>query len=128
MARHLDSQVLPQGIGEPEEDFHNVGVELGTGVFLDLFARDAVGAGAAVRPVRGDGVHGVGDGEDPGSEGDFLAAQAARIAVAVVVLLMAVDDLRGFLAQCSRMIACSSAFSLPGLSRMASGMAILPMS
>ena len=97
-------------------------------------ARLAIGA------VAGDGVEGVGDGEDAGADGDLAPAQAVGIAVAVEMLLMAKDDLRcsgeeGNLAQhliAARAVfaheSCSSGVSLPGLRRISSGMAILPTS
>src|SRR5919198_3479387 len=53
--------------------------------------------GGAVGTVGGYGVQSVGNGEDPGTERDFLALESARVAGSVPALLVGVDDLSGVL-------------------------------
>ena len=50
-------------------------------------------AGAAVRTVGGHSVVRVDDGEDARPDGDLFAFEAARVASAVIVLMVTVDDL-----------------------------------
>ena len=71
------------------------GVELNTGTLADDFAACLEGGGAAVRPVRGDGIERVGDSENTGAGEDFITFQATGIAAAVVALVMGQDDFSG---------------------------------
>ena len=59
---------MPKLIGNLEKDLDNVRVELGSGMAQDLFTRGVEAARLAVRPVAGDGVKRVCDGEDAGAD------------------------------------------------------------
>jgi hypothetical protein len=82
------TQLVPKLIGDLEKDLHNARIELRSGAAQNLFARLIEAARLAVRPVAGDGVEGVGDGENAGADGNIGSALGVWIAATVVVLLM----------------------------------------
>src|SRR4051812_17501759 len=93
---YLSAQIVPDGFRHGEKRFDDVGIELSSGKSRDLFEGGACGLRGAIRAVRGDGVQRVSDGEYSCAERDLLAFEIARIAGAVVLLLMRVDDVGGF--------------------------------
>ena len=80
LAGDLRAQLVPQLVGNLEEDFHHGGVELRSGAAQNLFARRVEAARLAVGTVAGDRVQGVGQGKDARADGNLIAAQAAGIA------------------------------------------------
>src|SRR6185436_7246652 len=93
-----------------------------------------------VRAIERDRVESVDHHEDARAQGNLLALQPARIAGAVPLLVVGVDDRHGTakngirstsclpISGWRRMIAHSSGVSGPGFNKIASGMPILPMS
>ena len=89
--------------------------------------------GIAVRPLAGERVEDIGDGEDPGGEGNAVSVEATRIAGAVDLLVVPADDISGVLEPRAGgddiqamddvvFISLNSpSSSLPGFSRIASG-------
>src|SRR5271163_4619140 len=63
-------------------------VELGTRTFADDLDARLEGGSPAIGPVGGDGIERVGHGEDSGAWKDFIALEAAGIALAIVPLVM----------------------------------------
>jgi len=80
--------------GDGGEDFDDFGVELRAGAAANFFAGVGHRQSAAVGAVTDHGVERVGDRENAGAEGNLVAFQAARIAGAVVELLVSKDDFR----------------------------------
>src|SRR6516225_5831146 len=70
-------------------------VELATGAALDFFARVRHWQRPAVRAVADHGIERIGDGEDARSERNLVSSQPARVAGAVVKLLVREHDFRG---------------------------------
>src|SRR5690606_14592376 len=71
-----------------EEGVDDLGVPLGAGTFaedrVDGLGAQPATVGAAARH----GVESIGDGEDPGGQGDRLAGEPGRVAAAVKVLVV----------------------------------------
>src|ERR1035437_7255582 len=130
LACDLRAQLVPQLVGNLEEDFDDRRVELGAGAAQHLLARGIEASCGAVGTVACDGVKRVGDSENTRADRDFDPSQTARITAAVKVFLVAktiaAASLRnGILrrlllprVQCSRMLRCSSAETAPGFCRM----------
>ncbi len=58
------------------EETHEIGIELRTGAALELGQSRGGGARLLVGALGGDGVEGIGDGDDARAERNVLAAQA----------------------------------------------------
>ena len=82
------TQLAPKLVGDLEKHLHNVRIELRSGAAQNLIARHIEATRLSVRPVAGDGVEGVGDGENAGADGDVATTLRIWIAAAVVVFLM----------------------------------------
>src|SRR5690348_4465977 len=78
----------PEFRGLRKECRHDLGVKLRPRKFLDFRARRFNRHGLTVRAVGSHGVHSVGHGEYSCSQRDLLALQSARIAAAVIKLLV----------------------------------------
>ena len=90
----------------PGERLHHARVPLRARTLIDAgLLHFADREGVAVRAVGAHGVVGVGDGQDAGQQGDRLAGQAVRVALAVPALV--VDTAR-------RAAGCGSASGRPG--------------
>src|SRR6266481_4572839 len=85
------------GVGElaqsAHEDFDNFGVELGVGTAFEL--REGFGGEAAllVSAVAGDGVVGVGDGDNARAERDLFADETVGVARAIEEFMMVQNHL-----------------------------------
>ena len=77
-----------------DEDLDEFGVELFAGDPAQLLDRVVARHRRAVGVARGHHVVGVGDRDDPRELGDFVAGEAARVALAVDPLVVGEDDLR----------------------------------
>src|SRR5580704_3125660 len=91
------TQFLPDALVHGKEDFYNVGIKLTSTPFHDLSASRLEGLGLAIGSVRHDGIERVGHGENACPERDLFTLELARIASAIEILLMRVDDLGSFL-------------------------------
>src|SRR5262249_32349448 len=88
----LAPDVLEEGLGHVEESAHDRWIEVLARAALDLGLGHVERLGLRVRAVPGDRVEGVDDHEDPGAQRDLLASEPARIAAAVPLLVVRVDD------------------------------------
>ena len=108
---------------------------------LDDRDRRRVGHRRAIGPIRGQGVEAVDHRENARADRNLLAAQAARIPAAVPVLVMGAHDRHDRVGEVDRRRGCRrrrrratsssrtrAAVSVPGLLRMCSGTASLPVS
>jgi hypothetical protein len=77
---------------EVAEERHELGVELGAGMPAKLGDRFVVADRSLVRTVVGHRVVGVGDGHDPRAERDLGSAQAERVPVTGISLMVMEDD------------------------------------
>jgi len=92
LAADFGAELLPELIGNLEEDLDDGGIELRSRAVENFLARGIKATSFAVGTVAGDGVEGVGHGKDARADGNFAAGEAIGVAVAVEVLLMAEDD------------------------------------
>ena len=130
---------MPQLVRNLEKDLHHRRIELRAGAAQNLFPRHVEAARLAIRAVTGDGVQRIGNRKNARANRNPPRATAG-IATAVEVFLVRKDNLGRFAekrnlaqnviprVQCSRITSCSSGVSVPGLRRISSGIAILPIS
>ena len=78
--------------GDAEERGHHLRIELCASTVADDLEAGLERGGAAIGPVRSDGVERISDGEDPGTGKDFVAFEAAGVAAAVIALVMSQDE------------------------------------
>src|SRR3990172_1901020 len=89
--RHLDHDIAV--LARLHERFRHLGIEFPAGEFSYLFLGGLQVRGPAVRPVRGKGAQGVGNGNDPRGKGNGVALQPVRIAAPVPLLMVGAHDL-----------------------------------
>src|ERR1035437_5600011 len=94
LACDLRAQLVPQLVGNLEEDFDDGRIELGAGAAQHLLARGIEASCGAVGTVACDGVKRVGDSENTRADRDFDPSQTARITAAVKVFLVSENDCR----------------------------------
>jgi hypothetical protein len=75
-----------------DEDARQLGVELPAGRRPELVERPLEGSCGSVGAVVGDGIEGVDEPDDPGADRDVLAAQVARVAGPIPMLVVVADD------------------------------------
>src|SRR3954470_15967755 len=85
-------------IGDAENSGDGNGVELLPRAVPQLVQRVPPWKGTAIRPVRDHCPVGVADRDDPAGQRDLLAAEAVRVATAVVALVVVADDPRDLVA------------------------------
>ena len=138
LAEQLDVQIGR----ERQERVHERGIQVGSAQARELLDHVAERPGVLVGARREQCVEHVADGADARRQRDLLAREAVGVATAVPALVVAVGDRLGHLDERDFepermvapivvwvfMVAHSSGSSLPGLSRMPSGMPILPTS
>src|SRR5271156_2560121 len=78
----------PCRLGYAQKGADHSRIELGTRTFADDLDARLEGGSPAIGPVRGNGIEGVGHGEDSGAWKNFIALEAAGIALAIVPLVM----------------------------------------
>src|SRR5882762_11811768 len=89
---NLPAQIVPDMVGHSQESGHHVGIKLAPGEALDFLLGGLQTLLGTVGAIRGDGIERVGNGEDTGAQGNFLATQTARISRAIPFFLVGIND------------------------------------
>lgn len=88
------AEIDPVLLRDGEEDLDNFGIELGFGAAANFLAGVGHGKSFAVGAVADHGVERIGDGKNACAEGNLIAFEAARIAGAVIELLVSENNFR----------------------------------
>src|ERR1700716_3827703 len=95
LAVNVFAKVIPDFLGHLEKHADHFRIELPPGPLLDLGFRSVKGLPRTIGTIGHDGIEGIRDRKDARSERDLSALQTARIAGAVVTLLMRINDFAG---------------------------------
>src|ERR1700676_4192290 len=79
---------------DTQEQLRHAGIKMASFLFVDVVARLGRRPGGAVGAVGSQGVPDIDDGKDTGRQGNLFLAQAARVAAAVPLLVMAVGNIQ----------------------------------